>query len=533
MSLKSAEAQQLTCELMRTAERSLVLVPNDRQAKTAIDLVEKKVKFPIFSADDIEGSKKSFIESSSGVAVVANRYDGIDFPGDECRLLFVEGFPKAMNLQERFLMSRMGANLLFNERVQTRIFQAIGRCTRSLEDYSAVVASGEELPDYLADPKRRKYFHPELQAEIRFGIEQSKDSTLKDMIENFSIFLDNGKDWEEVNRQIVTYRKHAQQQPFPSMDELMKVVAHEVDYQARVWQGDYVAAYEYASRVLGGLTHEELRGYRAWWQYAAGSAAALAFSKGAAHFDKKAREQFDAAKKTAPGIPWLVNLTPEDVRTATEPDPYADLMVQLERVELLFVNFGTLHDRLFAKWESEILTGLQSKDKGPFEQAHRKLGELLGFIAGKTEAEGSPDPWWLSGRYCFVFEDHVAAEEDSALDVSKARQVFSHPNWIKEHVEASRDAMILPVLVTPVTKAREAALPHLETVALWRFSEFKTWAETALASIRLLRTTFFEPGDLIWRGKAADIFTRDCLDAAGLMKRLKSQSAKKLLITVN
>src|SRR5436309_11544071 len=39
-------------------------------------------------------------------------------------------------------------HLLFNERVQTRVLQAIGRCTRSLADYSAVVVSGEELPSY-------------------------------------------------------------------------------------------------------------------------------------------------------------------------------------------------------------------------------------------------------------------------------------------------------------------------------------------------------------------------------------------------
>ena len=60
-----------------------------------------------------------------------------------------------MNAQERFLMTRMAANALYNERIQTRVVQAIGRCTRSLEDYSAVVVSGEELPDYLADLRRR------------------------------------------------------------------------------------------------------------------------------------------------------------------------------------------------------------------------------------------------------------------------------------------------------------------------------------------------------------------------------------------
>ena len=156
--------------------------------------MQENMSVRVFSANDIELSKDEFVESTSAVALVANRYDGIDFPNDQCRLLFIEGLPQAVNVQERFLMLRMGANILFNERVQTRVLQAIGRCTRSLEDYSAVVVTGDQLPEYLSNPKRREFFHPELQAELWFGVEQSKEKTLDDFVENFSTFIDNGDD---------------------------------------------------------------------------------------------------------------------------------------------------------------------------------------------------------------------------------------------------------------------------------------------------------------------------------------------------
>ena len=74
-------------------------------------------------------------------------------------------------------MTQMGAHVLYNERIQTRIIQAVGRCTRSLEDYSAVVITGEDLPDYLTNKKFITYLQPEFQAEIIFGIEQSKDAS--------------------------------------------------------------------------------------------------------------------------------------------------------------------------------------------------------------------------------------------------------------------------------------------------------------------------------------------------------------------
>ena len=53
--------------------------------------------------------------------------------------LFVDNISKATNLQERFFMEKMGAGLLYNERIASRMFQAVGRCTRGLNDYAALL----------------------------------------------------------------------------------------------------------------------------------------------------------------------------------------------------------------------------------------------------------------------------------------------------------------------------------------------------------------------------------------------------------
>ena len=82
-------------------------------------------------------------------------------------------------------------------------------------------------------------------------------------------------------------------------------------------------------------------------------------------------------------------------------------------------------DREFSRREREILEGLASE--AGFEQAQVRLGEMLGFHAGKREVDASPDPWWVVDDMCFVFEDHAGAKND-VLDATKARQAFSHPN---------------------------------------------------------------------------------------------------------
>ncbi len=528
MSLRETEALMLRRTLMKKAGRSLVLVPSDRVCHEIVTDVTDKLKFKTFNANAIEESKKPFLNEKKAVAVVANRYDGIDFPGDDCRLLFIDGLPRATNAQERFLMSRMGARVLFNERIQTRILQAIGRCTRSLEDYSTVVVSGEELPNYIIDSGRRSYLHPELQAEIEFGIEQSTNSSIDNLLENFESFLKNDNEWEEANDQILGKRAAAVQKPFPAIDELEQVVEHEIKFQEHLWQSDFESALADAARVLAGLKASELRGYRALWYYLSGSAAWLAGIQDTPALTSKARVHFRKAKEAATGISWLVRLARfrDEESTPTE-DKKDVLFMQLEYVEVNFVKLGTVHDRQYDRREKEILGGLASTEKGAFENAHRLLGEMLGFDAGRQETDGSPDSWWIAGEYCFVFEDHAGAKPTSSLDTTKARQVATHPNWIKENRPISSETKILPVLVTPVSTAKHGAMPHLKNVSLWPLSEFQEWAKQALYTLRELRSTFAEPGDLVWRAEAADAFEQNTIDALSLFKQLEAQHAAR------
>jgi hypothetical protein len=532
-SLKEKEVGELRRSLMTAAGRSLVLTPSNEDAEAIATDVEENLKYEVFSGQDLEDRKANFVANSPAVAVVANRYDGIDFPGDDCRLLFVEGLPRATNLQERFLMNRMGANLLFNERVQTRVLQAVGRCTRGLNDYSAVVVTGEDLPPYLTDRKRRSYFHPELQAELEFGIEQSTSDqstpvTAKTILEQFNVFLEHEADWEEANQSILESRDKATQAAFPAMDDLSAAVAHEIAWQSALWEGDHAKAFEAAREVLGVLTDPGLRGYRALWHYLAGSAAQLAADDGDSALQAQARAQFRQAKEASSGITWLVALargsgTPP---TAEERKPAA-VMLQVERLEAYLHKLGTVHNRAFSARESQIRDGLARGTN--FEVAQVLLGEHLGFEAGKKEEDASPDPWWRAGEFAFVFEDHANAGAEAVIDATKARQAASHPDWLREHVPGTAGANIQSILVTPAGKAKKGAMPSLARVAYWGLGDFRRWADKAIDTIRDLRRDFIEPGDLEWRAQAAQKLKEVRADAPSLSAWLSNRPAKQHL----
>lgn len=528
MSLAKDEVDELRTKLIKMTERSVILVPSDGLANQISSQIDIETGLPIYRVEDIESSKEAFVNDKA-VAVVANRYDGVDFAGDECRLLFIEGLPKATNSQEKFLMSKMGANIIYNERIQTRVVQAIGRCTRSLEDFSAVVLSGDELPDYLSDIRRRKYFHPELQAEIEFGVAQSKDTDINNILENFDIFLKNSKEWEIANRSIVESRKRLTQESLPAISELQEVVKFETEYQTALWRHDFEAAIGWAEKILGGLVSPELRGYRALWNYLAGSAAYIGAKDGISSLEPKARHHFSQAYKCAPDIRWLSEFARKELpELKLEKGNEIALKQQVERISSELTKLGKTHDRDFAKIEKKILTNLQIPEL--FEEAQVELGRLIGFVSGKREEEGSPDPWWISGENCIVFEDFVDTTSEGTLDVKKARQASSHPDWMNSNVPQSKNCNYIATLLTPAKNIRAAALPHVENLKYWELDNFIEWAGLAVQTIRELRTTFYEEGDLVWQAEAETKIKDRGLNFSALIRYLNEHPVAECLI---
>ncbi|MGH8194197.1 MAG: DEAD/DEAH box helicase, partial [Woeseiaceae bacterium] len=346
LSLESAACEKLRKQMQKYAGRSVVLTTNNAAADSIAKQFEEEPDFELFTADDIEASKVDFIKADMAAAIMAGRFDGIDFPNDECRLLCLDGLPKATNAQERFLMSKMGASALLNERMQTRILQAAGRCTRALQDRSAVFVTGQELLDYLADDRNWCHFHPELQAELAFGVYQSKETNAAELMANFKSFIDNDVDWENANGDIVEDSANYEQVPYPAMGELEKTVPHEVRYQTAIWSGDYESVLAEARATTAKLTAPELRGYRALWHYLAGSAGQLLSTKPGDGRDKAAREQFHAAKNAAPSVPWLAHLTRGDIdgEDSDSGGLSDDVNVQVERLEGLLLALGTASD---------------------------------------------------------------------------------------------------------------------------------------------------------------------------------------------
>ncbi len=527
-SLDEDSSLDLICKMIGSTNRSLILTPDKTIEEKLGESISKATQYQIFNASEIEQSKQDFISTEKAVAVVANRYDGIDLPGDECRLLIIKNLQKATNLQEKFLATRLAAGVLLQDRIITRIIQAVGRCTRSATDYAAVVILGDELSKILQDRDKRKLLHPELQAEVEFGLEQSKASDENNFLDILRIFLEHKTEWDNADQELISLRDDLHQEKPPAFEKLKNAVSHEVKYQYALWNNNFEAAIDECREVFNHLQGDDVKGYRAFWYYLAGSAAWLGAKQGIASMESIARDNFKRAAKVASEVPWFSELSRLSLDNDEDSQQNTDTRLSqvIEGLANQLIKLGTANNR---KFEAEVKNILEDLNKDgeentkQFEIAHEKLGKLLGYEAGNSTADAAPDPWWIAGEdLCIVFEDYSGANPDTRIGKKKVQQAVGHPDWIvnNEKIILSKQAEIISVMIAPCKEIEKSAVIHAKEVCYWNITEFRKWAENAISVVRQLRTSFPGEADLDWRKRAITEYQDAKIDPTSLVKML-------------
>jgi len=82
---------------------------------------------------------------------IAGRYDGIDPPGDSCRLLIIEGLPAGTSAYYELLRaSALRGGATISRMLAQRIEQSIGRGARGSGDHCVVLLMGSDLAGWVA-----------------------------------------------------------------------------------------------------------------------------------------------------------------------------------------------------------------------------------------------------------------------------------------------------------------------------------------------------------------------------------------------
>ena len=512
--------------------RSLILTPNKSTSKSVIDDLRKLSPSPtIFTASEIEHSMEPFLEKDHAALVLHNRYDGLDLPGDACHFEWICGLPGATNAQEAFLLNRLGVRPLLRDRIKTRLTQALGRCTRNATDHAVVIISGPDTLDFCNKIENRSGFHPELQAEINYGLDDVSRVMWPDQFTTKArAFLHKEPGWEGVDEWIQGERDNCQRLPDIVEQTLMSNVPDEMDYTYAMWMGDYQGALEKAQACAARLRGDALADYRAWWYYLAGSAAALSSVKDhAPHLAQTSTELFSRACKAAPGSTWFREVV-RFIGSESDFPPIEDplLLIVAEAIERRIQQVGVAGVG-FEKEAEDVIKSLESGDSTPFEQGLEKLGYWLGVDAMRPLGQGVPDGVWSFGEERVVtFEAKSNEQPTGGISLSTARQAQGHVNWVTGNTQQTDSTPISAVVISDRQQVAHAALPNAEGLYVVTLKSIRELGRRTLSTLRALKAQASETGNEDFRQAIAERLKNERLDPKNIQAELLGNPLRDL-----
>lgn len=513
LSLEEDKAIELTISLIKQAGRAVVLSPTQRKCAD-IEKLFDDTGLTVFTAKDIEDGLEGYAGTSDAVLVLS-RYDGIDLPDDDCRFLVFAGKPAGANLQEHFLMSRVAAAPLLRDRILTRVTQGVGRCTRSDQDYAAVVLLGQDIVDFLVRSENSALLHPELQAELEFGINNSKQDSNDDSVDFSGLlqeFLRRTRKWKEADDYIQQLRKSKCRTKDEFTTSLRNSVEYEVKYLYAAWDGHWEHARDHAKSALEALDDgNQLAGYQGWWMYLCGDAE---LAIGGSQAERRGQEYFGQAARQCPSLSWLSKLvvshrSTHDASTEAEADPV--LAECVENIVEQLKRWG-FHGKTFTDKVKVGLAMLDTDSHKEFHQGLEFVGRILGWTPDRPTGDGDPDCIWKLGRKLYIaFEAKSEQNHTGEIGKKDVQQAQGHVAWIEENCSPLEDATIIPVLVTPRTSLAASAKPHADGLYVTSVDAMRELGRVAVDAAKKVRNAIAAMDEL----EALNI-TREKLEIAEL-----------------
>src|SRR6266571_2013500 len=487
-----SEYERWIARKVSEADRTLALCPTNPQVdivKKIVTLAPRPVK--VLGAVDIESSMESFVRSRQTILILANRYDGIDLPEEDCRQLLIYGLPNKTNLQESFLEDRLGLEILLRERIKTRIAQAAGRCTRSDTDYAVIIMAGRALLDFCAKIENQRIFHPELRAEIRFALEQSARE-LAELDAMSREFLGRSKSWEGAEQNIRELKSEDEPIDTAASSILANAVKHEVDFAYAAWSKDYPKAVEHGRSVLDILSSDKiLTPYAGFWYYLVASLADEA-GKSEKRFRSVAEQYLTKAKDACKTVSWFSYALRSAVGKPRQPlDPTELQALAVEGIETTLKQLGAvgLQFQRSVDEASKLLGSSNSKD---FDRGLVELGKMLGFNSWKPEGTEGPDcVWQLGNSLAFLLEGKAGQTPQDGISVDDCRQTSGHLDWARAD-DRLKSGNCFAIIVSRRSAIDRKAIPHADGIYLWPISGVTGVFENAkqlLANVRSMMTS--------------------------------------------
>ncbi|WP_245449324.1 DEAD/DEAH box helicase family protein [Neorhizobium tomejilense] len=169
-----------------------------------------KVADQVLLGDKVTSGIEKLRNGHVGLTILINRYDGIDLPGDACRVLALVDLPEVSSFREASDMNILADSKAGLRRQMQRIEQGMGRGVRSNDDYCVVLLCGTKLTSRIKSPDGRQMLTGATQAQLELSTSLAKQldgtdiSGLKKVIQQC---LDRDAAWVKVAKKALLKAK--------------------------------------------------------------------------------------------------------------------------------------------------------------------------------------------------------------------------------------------------------------------------------------------------------------------------------------
>jgi hypothetical protein len=412
----------------------VVLVPSARRSAYWGDVARV-----IANKDKIADTVDRLRREHLGLVVLVNKYDGIDLPGDACRVLVIDGLPEVYGgLDHREASVLGGSDSLFGRQMQ-RIEQGMGRGVRSASDYCVVLLIGSRLTQKVATPSLRQHFSPLTRAQLDLSKEiatRLSGTSMSELIQVIRQALDRDPEWVKVSREAVAQAKYPPGRVSPSV-----VAQREAFRHASIQQ--YQPA---VKRLSEAINVEEDAGVRGILQE---QMAAYAY-----FFDEAQAQQILAGALKANSR----------VLRPIRGFSYQRLSSTLDQAqsiaEFLAGKFSNAKDLMIGI--DALMEDLEFDPErtDAFEDAMEELGNVLGFGSQRPERDtgNGPDVLWALGELQYLVIECKSGSTAREISRKEIQQLGHSMTWFADKYDQTCTGR--PILVHPATQlAHNASAP--------------------------------------------------------------------------
>lgn len=377
-------------------------------------------------ADGIENLRSGHV----GLTVLVNRYDGIDLPGDACRVLAIAGLPEVSSyadLVDSEVLSGTAVNL---RRQIERIEQGMGRGVRSNDDYCAVLLVGSKITSRIRSPEGLEMLTPATKAQLDLSRKIAKKLKTPSIIEINNVILqclDRDPSWIKVSKKVLVGLKADDKL---RLDPAKLAIRSAFD-SARANQ--HKDAVKVMDRVIDETTDEQIQAWllskKAAFQHAIDA--------------DGAQKTLVAAHSMEPGV-----TKPMHGATYKKLSPATGQ----QAVTLIANHQGRFIDATSMKLYADTLCADLHFSPGTSEKFESAVNDLAWFLGIKGQRpeknynEGPDNLWALPNGSFLVIECKNGVTSENGISKKDAGQLGQALNWFVGRYPASP---VVPVMIHP------------------------------------------------------------------------------------